>query len=108
MFTTAANPPTGLMVVQGSLTSILVSWTAPAPGGANVTSYRIFYQTAGGSEQSVDVGPTAISHTLIAIGLQTGATYSFSIVTRSNQLPSATVGPEMVTFRGELLFFMCV
>ena len=56
--------------------------------------------------QSVDVGASAISNTLT--GLQSGATYSFSIEARSNQLPSARVGPEMVTFRGELLVFMCV
>ena len=103
--TTAANPPTGLMAVQDSLTSILVSWTAPASGGASHTSYRIFNQTGGGSEQSVTVGPTATSHTLT--GLQSGATYSISIVARSNQLPSARVGPEMVvTVKGELM--LCI
>ena len=53
--------------------------------------------------QSVDVGANAISHTLTT-GLQSGATYSFSIVARSSQLPSARVGPEMVvTVEGELL-----
>ena len=57
--------------------------------------------------QSVNVGANAISHTLTT-DLQSGATYSISIVARSNQLPSATVGPEMVTLRGELLFIMCV
>ena len=56
--------------------------------------------------QSVDVGASATSHTLT--GLQSETTYSISIVTCSSELPSTVVGPEMVTFRGELLFFMCV
>ena len=57
--------------------------------------------------QSVDVGPTATSHTLT--GLQTGATYSISIVTLSNQLPSAVLGPVTVTLSGELVGIMsCV
>ena len=89
------------MAVQNSLTSILVSWTAPAPGGASRTSYHISYQTGGGSEQTVDVGTNAIHQTLI--GLQSGATYSISIEALSSQLPSARVGPEMVTVEGELL-----
>ena len=57
--------------------------------------------------QSVNVVATATSHTLIT-GLQSGATYSISIEALSNQLPSARVGPETVTFRGEHLFSMCV
>ena len=102
---TAANPPTGLTVVQSALTNILGSWTAPASGGASHTGYCIFYQNGGGSEQSVTVGPTATSHTLT--GLQSGATYSFSIVALSNQLTSTVVGPVMVTLEGTLLI-LCV
>ena len=98
---TAATPPTGLTAVQDSLTSILVSWTPPASGGASRTGYRISYQIDGGSEQSVDVGATATNHTLT--GLQSGATYSISIVARSNQLPSTVVGPVTVTIEGALL-----
>ena len=102
---TAANPPTGLTAVQDGLTSILVFWTAPASGGATVTGYRISYQTGGGSEQTVDVGAVATSHTLT--GLQIGATYSISIEALSSTLPSTVVGPVTVTVEGELLFFMC-
>ena len=99
--TTAANPPTGLMAVQDSLTSILVSWTAPASGGASRTGYRIFNQTGGGSEQTV----IAIDATSLPLtGLQSGATFSISIEARSNQLPSARVGPVAVVVKGELLF----
>ena len=95
-----ANPPTGLTAVQSGPTSILVSWTAPASGGANVTGYRIFNQT-GGSVQSVDVEPTATSHTLT--DLQSGATYNISIVTLSSTFPSTVVGPVTVTIEGALL-----
>ena len=47
-----------------------------------------------------------ISRTLT--GFQSGATYSISIEARSNELPSARVGPETVTFKCELLFFKCM
>ena len=90
------------MAVQDGLTSIQVSWTAPASGGASRTGYRISYQTGGGSEQSVDIGATATSHTLT--GLQSGATYSISIVALSSTLPSTVVGPEMVILKGEFTF----
>ena len=95
------------MAVQASPTSILVSWTVPASGGASRTGYRIFYQTGGGSEQSVLPTTGATSHTLTT-GLQSGVTYSISIVTLSSTLPSARVGPETVTFKCELLFFKCM
>ena len=89
------------MAVQDGPTSILVSWTAPASGGDSRTGYRIFYQTGGGSVQSVTVRATAIHRTLT--GLQSEViTYSISIVALSNTLPSAVVGPE--TVEGELQF----
>ena len=91
----AADPPTGLMAVEDSPTSILVSWTAPASGSAIVTGYRIFYQTGGDSEESANASVDATSHTLT--GLQSGATYSISIVALSSTLPSTVVGPETVT-----------
>ena len=89
------------MAVQSDLTSIHAFWIAPASGGASRTGYRIFYQTGGDSELSVDVGAGATSHTLT--GLQSGATYSISIVALSNTLPSTPDGPEMVTIIGELV-----
>ena len=94
------SPPTGLLAVQSGPLTILVSWTAPASGGASRTGYRIFYQTGGDSEQSVDVGAGATSHTLT--GLQSGATYSISIVALSNTLPSSVLGPVTVALEREL------
>ena len=104
---TAANPPTGLMAVQSGLTSILVSWTAPASGGATVTGYRIFNQTGGGSVQSVTVGASTSAINHILSGLQSGETYSISIVALSSTFPSTVVGPETVTIEGELLYISC-
>ena len=83
------------MAVQNGLTSILVSWTAPASGGAIVTGYRISYQTGGGSEQSVDVGAAATNH--ILTGLLGGETYNISIVALSDQFPSTAVGLVVTT-----------
>ena len=100
----AADPPTALMAVQDGLTSILVSWTAPASGGACVTGYRISYQT-GDSEESVTVGDAATNSTLTV--LQSGATYNISIVALSSTLPSTVVGPGMVNLKGEFTF-VCV
>ena len=98
---TDANPPTDLTAVQASPTSILVSWTAPASGDANVNGYRISYQTGGGSVQSANASADATNHTLT--GLQSGATYSISIVALSSTLPSTVVGPATVIIEGELL-----
>ena len=88
------------MAVQ-SLTSILVSWTAPASGGASRTGYRILYQTGGGSERSVyvDVGAGATNHTLT--GLLGGETYNISIVALSDQFPSTAVGLVVTTVERE-------
>ena len=102
------NPPTGLMAVQDGLTSILVSWTAPASGGATFTGYRISYQTGGGSEQNVTVGPTATSSTLT--GLQSGATYSISIVALSGSRSSTVVTLEgtYIYMYMVVLVFLCI
>ena len=93
------------MAVQSALTNVLVSWTAPASGGASRTGYRIFYQTGGGSEQSVDVGAGATSHTLTR--LQSGATYSILIVAVSGPFHSTETSPLIVTFACEFLV-LCV
>ena len=86
------------MAVQSELTTIILSWTAPASGGASRTGYRIFYQT-GGSEQSVDVGAGATSETLT--GLQSGATYNISLLARSDELPSVEFGPVTLALERE-------
>ena len=54
VYSTGADPPTGLSATQVGPTSIRVSWTAPVPR-TTVTGYRMSY--SGGTDQdSVDVG----------------------------------------------------
>ena len=91
---TAASPPLNLVAVRLTITAVQVSWSAPA-SGATVTGYDIYYETTGGSEQSVTVGAAATEYTLT--GLMIGQTYSISIVALSAQLPSNLTDPVSVT-----------
>ena len=84
------------MAVQLNITALQVSWSAPA-SGAIVTGYVIYYETTGGSEQSVTVGAAATEYTLT--GLMIGESYNISIVALSGQLPSILTGPVSVTLR---------
>ena len=90
---TAANPPWNLSAVQFDITAVNVSWSAPA-SGATVTGYDIYYETTGGSEQSVTVGAAATEYTLT--GLLEKRSYMISIVALSNQLSSNLTGPVSV------------
>ena len=95
LYSTGADPPTGLSATQVGPTSIRVSWTAPV-SGATVTGYRISY--SGGTDQgSVDVGASATDHTITIIQPQSRLTYSISIITLSSSFPSSMAGPIMVT-----------
>ena len=93
---TGTNQPQDLSAVQRNITEVQVqvSWSAPA-SGATVTGYVIYYETTGGSEQSVTVGAAASEYTLT--GLTIGQTYIISIVALSGQLPSIRTGPVSVT-----------
>ena len=95
VFFTAANQPQDLSAVHRNSTEVQVkvSWSAPA-SGATVTGYVIYYETTGGSEQSVTVGAAATEYTLT--GLMNYQTYSISIVALSAQLPSIETGPVSV------------
>ena len=85
----AAGEPTNLAAVQQSDTSIELSWESP---GSPATGYVIYYQPEGGAVSSLEIsGRTIDSHLLE--GLESGVTYSISIVAVSDHLPSAVVGP---------------
>ena len=88
------------MAVQDSLTSILVSWIAPASDSSVITGYLITYTSTGGSgPQSVTVtGYSTTSRTLSL--LESGATYSITIVSLVGTSPSIVEGPVMVTVQG--------
>ena len=99
---TAANEPQDISAGQRNSTEIQVnvSWSAPA-SGATVTGYVIYYETTGGSEQSVTVVAAATEYTLKNC-LMNGRTYSISIVALSAHLPSIQTDPVSVTV-GQLL-----
>ena len=84
------SPPSGVMVSQNGLNSLLVTWTPSA--GPNVTGYTIFYQQRDGghsSRHSVEVGETDANVTIT--GLMRGATYNISITTNSITLSSDVI-----------------
>ena len=91
------------MAVQDGLTSVLVSWTAPASDSSVITGYRITYTSDGGiSTQSLTVtGYSTTSHTLSS--LESGATYNVTIVSLFDTSSSSVEGPFTVTVRGEFI-----
>ena len=86
---TVASPPSGVTAVWVGPTSIMVSWSPPSPMGGT-SGYRIYYNRAGDSSDSVDVdGGNTNTHTLM--GLTNGETYTTSIAgtsSTSGVLPS--------------------
>ena len=82
-----ASAPTNLMAVQEGPTGIRVSWTPPTPLGDTI-GYRIYY--SGGSSGSVDVSGGSTDNHLLT-GLQNGVSYTISIVSTSEHLPSDRV-----------------
>ena len=64
------------MAVQEGPTSVRVSWSPPSPLG-DTTGYRISY--SGGSSGSEDVSDGSTDNYLLT-GLQSGASYTISIV----------------------------
>ena len=95
MLFTAAKPPLNLSAIQITITVVQVSWSAPASGAATVTGYDIYYETTGGSEQSVTVRAVATEYTLTV--LEEERSYNISIVALSNTLPSILTGPILVS-----------
>ena len=75
------------MAVQESPTGIRVSWTPPTPLG-DTNGYRIYY--SGGSSGSMDVSGGSTDNYLVT-GLQSGASYTFSIMGTSNLISSILV-----------------
>ena len=84
-----AGEPTNLTAVQQSDTSIEVSWDSP---GSPATGYVIYYQPEGGAVSSLNISGRINTRKLLE-GLESGVTYSISIVAVSDHLPSAVVGP---------------
>ena len=87
---TDPQPPINVMAVQESPTSIQVSWT-PSPSMRDTTGYRIEYTSDGGSSDSVTVSGDTTTHLLE--DLQSGETYTISIITISDE---STSDPSVV------------
>ena len=83
-----------MSVSQNGLNSLLVSWTS---GDLTVTGYIIYYQQQGRRQRlSLTAGTTATSANVT--GLIKGATYSVSVASTSDTLPSTeTAAPHDVT-----------
>ena len=91
------SPPSGVMVSQNGLNSLLVTWTPSA--GPNVTGYTITYQQQNGGESgSFEAEETDTNGTLT--GLLRGVTYSISIIANSNTLPSGIISGPNKTIGG--------
>ena len=85
------SPPSGVMVSQNGLNSLLVTWAPSA--GPNVTGYTIFYLDQNGQESGlVEVRETETNVTIT--GLMRGSTYNISIMANSSTLPGDIIaGP---------------
>ena len=86
-----ASAPSNLMAVQEGPTSVRVSWSPPTPLG-DTTGYRISY--SGASSGSVDVSGGS-TDTYLLTGLQSGASYTISIVGSSEHFCSVSLELEV-------------
>ena len=89
-----------MTAVQEGLTSIRVSWSPPTPLG-DTTGYRIYY--SGGSSGSVNVSDGSTDNYLLT-GLQSGTTYTISIVGTSDHFFSDTSTRDVTLSEIYMLF----
>ena len=85
----APTPPSGIGVLYKNATSLNVSWTSSTDVDS-VTGYVIYYDGDDGSSGNVRV-PGGSTDSYLLTGLQTGVSYSVSILTLSTHLPSQLV-----------------
>ena len=89
--------PTNLVAIQQSLSavSITVTWDLPSSPTPTGSAFLVLYETAE-SNNSISVDFCTECETVIT-GVMAGTTYSISVVTLSEHLPSNVVGPVNVT-----------
>lgn len=89
--------PTNLVAIQQDLSamSINVTWSLPSSPTPTGIGFLVFYQTAE-SSNSINVELCTECEIIIS-ELMRGSTYSISVVTLSDHLPSNLVGPANVT-----------
>ena len=78
-----------MSAVQQSNTSIEVNWMSP---GSPATGYIIYYQSDGGDVRNETISGVD-TESYILSNLESGVSYSISIIAVSDHLPSAVVGP---------------
>ena len=94
VFSLAPPPPTGVTVSQNGLGSLLVSWTPPSGGGADVTGYYIYYQYNGALD-SVTAGTTITSANITR--LIAGVTYFITVVASFSTPPNTLIIAPTIT-----------
>ena len=106
---TAANPPTDVSAdLNTTAGPIIVTWSPPASGGAEVTGYRIYYNL-GCLSLDITVANTESRYEMGLNGLQPEDIMSVSIRAESALLPSELVtiristDPEILTTTSEEL-----
>jgi hypothetical protein len=72
----APDAPTSLNTIAGD-EFLLITWTAPNPNGAEITSYTIEYTPAGNTAQTVNVGGASTTYRLD--GLENDRQYSVRV-----------------------------
>ena len=85
-------PPSDVRVSQNGVNSLLVTWTPSE--GPDVTGYTVHYQQIDGAQNG---SVTATNTSVTITGLIIGATFSISVSTNSNTLPSAAIYGPAVT-----------
>jgi uncharacterized membrane protein len=87
-----------MFVVLEDATSVELTWSPPSPLG-DTTGYRISYTGASSSSETVTGGSTG---SYLLTGLQTGETYSISIVATSAHFPSYLLEWEPITLLADM------
>lgn len=80
---TAPNQVTGLTIGSVGETTVSLSWSAPADGGAEISNYEIDYAT-NNSFTSGLTRVTSISNSTVVSGLASGTTYYFRVAARNS------------------------
>ncbi|HEY5110962.1 MAG TPA: fibronectin type III domain-containing protein, partial [Acidimicrobiales bacterium] len=75
---TVPNAPTGAAATSNANTQSLVSWTAPANGGATITGYAVRYSSNGGTSWTTAT-TSATGTTYTVTGLTNGTAYLFDV-----------------------------
>ena len=86
LYSPGISPPSDVTAVQDGLTSIILSWTP----SNDATGYRIYYNSSGGHSGFEDVNGGS-TDTYNLSGLQSGGSYTVSIMATSIDPPSILV-----------------